>query len=360
MKQRSSDRLPDDLQPKIMLKRGEHTPERAKYPVIDAHNHLFEEKDPDELVRIMDEVGIQTFINLTGNTQFHFVDSGYTYRMRDLGVFIDRYMKKYPGRFACFTMSNFASCQDGVLIKDSGFTERAISHLEEDVKQGACGLKITKELGLSYRDESGRLVPVDDERLGPVWECAGDLGVPVLIHTSDPAAFFLPTDERNEHFATLRRAPDWSFYECGVSKEQLLEQRDRMISRHPSTTFICAHVANYPENLGYVSSFLDTHPNACIDISARFDELGRQPYTAREFLLKYQNRVLFGTDMPLRADIYRTYFRFLETRDEYFDYPDYVGVWGRSRWMIYGLGLPNGVLKKLYYDNACRLIPGLK
>ncbi len=342
-----------------MLRRGEHIPERAKYPVIDVHNHLFEEKDPDDLVRIMDAVGLQTFINVTGNTQFQFVDSGYTYHMRDLDAFIDRYVKKYPRRFACFTMSDFASCQDGVLIKDSGFANRAAAHLSDDVKIGASGLKITKELGLRYRDERGRLIPVDDTRLDPVWECAGDLGVPVLIHTSDPAAFFLPTDERNEHFATLKRAPDWSFYGCGVSKEQLLEQRDRMISRHPNTTFICAHVANYPENLDYVSSFLDEHPNACIDISARIDELGRQPYTAREFLLKYQDRVLFGTDMPLRADIYRTYFRFLETRDEYFDHPDYVGVWGRSRWMIYGLGLPDGVLKKLYYDNACRLIPVL-
>jgi predicted TIM-barrel fold metal-dependent hydrolase len=348
------------VQPKILLKRTEHVVERAKFPVIDAHNHLFEEKDPDELVQIMDEVGIQTFINVTGNTQFHFVDSGYTYRIRDIEVFIDRYVKKYPGRFACFTMSDFASCQDGVLITDSGFADRAAAHLERDVRQGALGLKITKELGLRYRDDSGRLIPVDDERLDPVWECAGELGVPVLIHTSDPAAFFLPTDEENEHFETLKRAPDWSFYTCEVSKEQLLEQRDRMISRHPNTTFICAHVANYPENLGYVSSLLDTHLNCCIDISSRIDELGRQPYTAREFLLKYQDRVLFGTDMPLRADIYRTYFRFLETRDEYFDYPDYVGVWGRSRWMIYGLGLPDGVLKKLYHDNGCRLIPDLE
>jgi len=349
----------EKVRPVILLKREERVPERAKFPVIDAHNHLFEEKDPDELVRIMDEVGLQIFINVTGNTQFQFVESGYTYRMRDLGVFIDRYVKKHPGRFACFTMSDFATCQDGVLIKDSGFADRVAAHLVRDVRRGALGLKVTKELGLRYRDDSGRLIPVDDERLGPVWECAGDLGVPVLIHTSDPAAFFLPADEKNEHFETLRRAPDWSFYGCGVSKEELLEQRDRMIERHPNTTFICAHVANYPENLWYVSSFLDAHPNGCIDISARIDELGRQPYTAREFIMKYQNRILFGTDMPLRADIYRTYFRFLETRDEYFDHPDYVGVWGRSRWMIYGLGLPDGVLKKLYYENACRLIPGL-
>jgi len=359
MKHQSSVPIPEYDQREIMLTRTEHIPERAKYPVIDAHNHLFEEKNPDELVRIMDEVGLQTFINVTGNTQFQFVDSGYTYRMRNLGVFIDRYVKKYPGRFACFTMSNFASCQDGVLIRDSGFADRAAVHLSDDVKIGASGLKITKELGLRYRDDRGRLIPVDDARLDPVWECAGDLHVPVLIHTSDPAAFFLPTDEKNEHFETLRRAPDWSFYECGVSKEQLLDQRDRMISRHSNTTFICAHVANYPENLGYVSSFLEEHPNAFIDISARIDELGRQPYTAREFLIKYQDRVLFGTDMPLRADIYRTYFRFLETCDEYFDYPDYVGLWGRSRWMIYGLGLPNGVLKKLYHANAGRLIPSL-
>jgi predicted TIM-barrel fold metal-dependent hydrolase len=181
----------------------------------------------------------------------------------------------------------------------------------------------------------------------------------VLIHTSDPAAFFHPIDRNNEHYLTLVKAPDWSTCSSHYSKEELLEQRERLVSRHRNTMFICAHVANYPENLGFVSSFLDRNPNVCIDFSARIDELGRQPYSARNFFLTYQDRILFGTDMPVRAEIYRSYFRFLETWDEYFDYPDYVGIYGNSRWGIYGLGLPDEVLKKIYSDNACRIIPGL-
>jgi predicted TIM-barrel fold metal-dependent hydrolase len=348
-----------DFRPKVMLQTPAHVPEKPRYPVIDAHNHLFTEADPAVLVRVMDDAGVQTFINLTGNTRFSFVESGYTYEPRDVQVFIDRYVSSYPERFRCFTMSDFATCQDGVLMADDGFAERAARHLEEDVARGACGLKVTKELGMNFRDYRGDLIRVDDSRLSSLWECAGELGVPVLIHTSDPAAFFLPTDRYNEHYLTLRRAPDWSASGSRFSKDQLLEQREELVSRHRDTTFICAHVANYPENLNFVSSFLDRNPNAFVDISARIDELGRQPFSARAFLIRYQDRVLFGTDMPLRTDIYRAYFRFLETEDEYFDYPDYVGIWGRSRWGIYGLHLPDEVLEKVYRGNALRIIPCL-
>ena len=348
-----------DFNPNIMLTSETHKPLTGRFPVIDAHNHLFRETDPAEMIGEMDRAGIQTFINVTGNTSFSFVESGYTYAQRDIGVFIDRYMAPYPERFRCFTMSDFASCQDGVLMADDRFAEVAAKHLEEDIGRGASGLKVTKELGMHFRDYHDTVVPVDDARLAPIWEKAGELKVPVLIHTSDPAAFFYPIDRSNEHFLTLAKAPDWSAYGSHYSKKELLEQRERLVSRHPHTTFICAHVANYPEDLGFVSSFLDRNPNVCIDISARIDELGRQPYSARNFLMTYQDRILFGTDMPVMAEIYRSYFRFLETWDEYFDYPDYVGVYGNSRWGIYGLGLPDEVLKKIYADNACRIIPGL-
>ncbi|MGQ9616437.1 MAG: amidohydrolase family protein [Spirochaetota bacterium] len=343
--------------PRIMLVREEHIPSKARYPVIDAHNHLLEDTGPEAMIGVMDEVGVQMFVNTTGNTSFIFEESGYTYTYRDIGYFIDSYVSKYPERFACFTMSDFAISQDGVLIKDNKFAERAVKHLENDVKKGACGLKVTKELGLRYRDSRGDIIPVDDPRLDPIWAKAGELRIPVLIHTSDPAAFFLPVDENNEHYLTLLKAPSWSFHGSRYSKEELLEQRDRLVSRHPGTTFICPHVANYPENLPYVSLFLDQHPNAMIDISARIDELGRQPYSSRKFLIKYADRILFGIDMPVRGDIYRSYFRFLETRDEYFDYPDYFGVFGNSRWGIYGVGLPDEVLKKIYHNNAKRVIP---
>jgi predicted TIM-barrel fold metal-dependent hydrolase len=348
-----------DFRPKIMLETRSHVPDKPKYPAIDAHNHLFTEADPAVLVGVMDEAGVQTFINLTGNTRFSFVESGYTYEPRDVGVFIDRYVSPYPERFRCFTMSDFATRQSGVLMEDDDFADRAARQLEKDIERGACGLKVTKELGMHFRDHRGGLIRVDDPRLVPLWECAGEIGVPVLIHTSDPAAFFLPTDRYNEHYPTLLRAREWRAWGSHYSKEQLLEQRERLVSRHRKTTFICAHVANFPENLAFVAAFLDRNPNAFVDLSARIDELGRQPYSARKFLITYQDRVLFGTDMPLRADIYRCYYRFLETEDEYFDYPDYVGIWGRSRWGIYGLHLPDDVVEKIYRTNALRIIPGL-
>ncbi|MCK4925651.1 MAG: amidohydrolase family protein, partial [Spirochaetes bacterium] len=234
-----------DYSPKIMLKSEMHIPERGRYPVIDAHNHLFEETDPGEMVDVMDQAGIRTFINVTANTSFTFVESGYTFFPRDIGVFIDRYMTPYPDRFRCFTMSDFASCQDGILMADNRFAEVAARHLEEDIRKGASGLKVTKELGIRFRDYRDSLIPVDDPRLAPIWEKACELDVPVLIHTSDPAAFFYPTDRFNEHYLTLVKAPDWSTYGSHYSKEELLEQREGLVSHHPHTTFICAHVANY-------------------------------------------------------------------------------------------------------------------
>jgi predicted TIM-barrel fold metal-dependent hydrolase len=318
-----------------------------------------DDPDPAEMLSVMDRTGVSTFVNLTGNARMSFPESGYSFGVRDIGFFIDNYVRKHPGRFACFTMSGFADIEDPVLIKDGEFAERAAARLEEDVKRGACGLKVTKELGLRFTDASGALVPVDDGRLDPVWEKAGALGVPVLIHTSDPVGFFLPIDGENEHYPSLRKTPGWSFYGSRYTKAQLLAQRNRMIERHPKTVFICPHVGNYPENLGYVAGFLDSHPNAFVDISARIDELGRQPYTAGDFLARYADRVLFGTDMPVRANVYRAYFRFLETRDEYFEYPDYFGNFGNCRWRIHGLGLPDRVLEKIYRGNARRIVPGL-
>ena len=273
---------------------------------------------------------------------------------------MEHYARRYPGRFAALTMADFAQWDDPVLLKDQDFAKRCIEHFEADVAAGACGLKVTKELGLFFRDHTGAMLPVNDERLAPIWERAADLGVPLLIHVSDPIAFFSPIDERNEHYLTLREFPAWSFHGSHFGKWELLEQRNRVIRRHPRTTFLLPHVANLPEDLAAVGQLLDAQPNVFIDLSARIDELGRQPYTARDFFLRYQDRILFGLDMPVSAEAYRCYFRFLQTRDEYFDYPDYIGRFGvYTRWKLYGLGLPDEVLKKVYHENAMRAIPGL-
>ncbi len=355
----SADLLLKDFQPCSMLKRSAHVPEKARFPVVDAHNHLFGERDAAEMVRVMDEVGVKTFVNATGNARVPYDEDGYTLVRNDLIDFMRSHAEPYPERFCAFTMSEFARWDDPCIFGDDGFVEKAVAVLEEDVGKGACGFKVTKELGLRFTDTDGSIVPVDDGRLDPVWRRAGEMGLPVLIHTSDPEALFLPADRHNEHYLTLHEFPSWSFHGSQFSKQELLDQRERMIARHPGTTFICAHVANYAENLDYVARLLDEHANIMIDFSARIDELGRQPYSSREFMIRYQDRILFGTDMPISAEIYRCYFRFLETKDEYFEYPDYIGRWGHSRWMLHGLYLPDGVLKKIYFQNACRVIPGL-
>ena len=185
--------------------------------------------------------------------------------------------------------------------------------------------------------------------------------MPVLIHQSDPFGFFEPITPENEHYDTLKKFPTWSFSDPKFPhKQELMDRRNNLIRRHRNTIFMLPHVANFPEDLGYVSTLLDENPNVYIDFSARIDELGRQPYTAREFIIRYQDRIYFGSDMPASVEMYRCYFRFLETFDEYFFPPDYDGTFSRHRWAIYGLGLPRGVLAKIYYKNALRIVPGLR
>jgi predicted TIM-barrel fold metal-dependent hydrolase len=346
----------------------EHVPEKPRYPAIDAHNHLFGDVPPEELASILEDVGVKIFNNVTGNVRLVFDGRGYRIERRDLEHYLSNYSKSYPNRFAAFTMSDFAKWDDFHLFhsteKHDGsadrFVDRCIQHLEEDIEAGACGLKVTKELGLAFQDDRDAIIPVDDPRLYPIWKRAGEMDIPVLIHASDPVGFFLPVDEENEHFDNLQVFPGWSHYGSFFSKSELLEQRDRMMADHPKTRFICPHVANHAEDLEEVSRFLDAHPNAAIDFSARIDELGRQPYTAGDFMVRYQDRILFGVDMPVSRDVYRCYYRFLETRDEYFEYPDYLGRWDRSRWRIYGLGLPDDVLRKIYFENAIRIIPTIE
>jgi predicted TIM-barrel fold metal-dependent hydrolase len=336
-------------------------PDKARFPVIDAHNHLFADMPARQMTEIMDAVGVRIFVNLTGNCALPFDDKGYTIRRRDLADYKRGWVDAKPGRFAFFTMSEFAKWDDFTIDLDRGFADRCIATLNDEVRKGAIGLKVTKELGLRFHTPDGTMIAVDDPRLAAIWKRAGELGIPVLIHTSDPVGFFLPLDERNEHLSTLRTYPGWSFHGSHFSKWELLEQRTRMMAAHPGTTFICPHVANNPEDLEWVATLLETLPNVHIDFSARMDELGRQPYSAREFFIRYQDRIVFGSDMPISPEMYRAYFRFLESRDEYFDYPGYMGESDNvTRWKIYGLHLPDEALEKIYNRNAVRIIPGLK
>jgi predicted TIM-barrel fold metal-dependent hydrolase len=268
---------------------------------------------------------------------------------------------RYPGRFFGFTTATFTRPVDQPLFTDHRcFVDETIGMLRDHVHRGARGLKILKELGLRYRDGGGAIVFADDPRLTPVWDEAASLGVPVLIHQADPYGFFEPVTPDNEHYGTMLKYPSWSFADPVYPRFDELQLHCRnLVRNHPRTTFILPHVANYPENLAFVAELLDACPNVHIDLSARLDELGRQPRTARQFIIKYQDRILFGTDMPATTAMYRFYFRFLETFDEYFIPPDYDGTFDRHRWRVCGIGLPDDVLKKIYHGNARRLMPGI-
>ena len=346
---------------KCYLFREEHIPPKAAFPVIDAHNHLWGNWDADGTVQVMDEVGVHCYCDLTANGRLSWAKGGYVLQEGNIEDFFTQVAGRFPGRFYGFTLANFARPADRPLFADADqFVRDTVATLRRHVELGARGLKILKELGLRHRDAGGKLISVDDPRLSPIWQEAGRLGVPVLLHQSDPYGFFEPVGPENEQYSTLAKYPDWRFADPKFPRKmELLERRDNLVRRHRDTTFILPHVANFAENLGYVGRLLEENPNVYIDVSARIDELGRQPYTAREFLIRYQYRVLFGTDMPASVEMYRCYFRFLETFDEYFFPPDYDGTFERRRWGIYGIGLPSNVLEKIYYKNALKVIPGL-
>ena len=338
---------------------------KAAFPVIDAHNHLWGDWQVDKVVHTMDETGVVSYCDLTSNVHIEFAGGGYIITPGDITDFFT-HTKKFPNRFYGFTMANFARPANEPLFDDIGiFLTECIETLREHVAAGAKGLKILKDLGLHYRDSTGQLLNIDDPRFDPIWEEAAKLNIPVLIHQADPSGFFEPLVPENEHYGSLSKYPSWSFADPKFPRKiDLINRRDNLIKRHRHTTFILPHVANYAENLRYVSNLLDENPNIYIDFSARLDEVGRQPYTSRELFVKYQDRIVFGTDMPANiessVDMYRCYFRFLETYDEAFYSPDYDGTFNRARWPICGIGLPPEVLEKIYNKNIIKIIPSLK
>jgi predicted TIM-barrel fold metal-dependent hydrolase len=316
----------------------------------------------DDIVSVMDQVGIVAYCDLTSNVAIQWTSTGYSLSPGDIEAFRRDCVDRHPGRFYGFTTATFNRPLEQPLFTDAHrFVEETIEMLRHDVGRGALGLKVLKELGLRYRDAQGNLVVVDDERLAPIWQEAARLGVPVLIHQSDPYGFFQPNVPENEHFETLRRFPNWAFDGPEFpGKAELLSRRDRLVRSHPDTTFMLPHVANFAEDLDYVAGLLDECPNAYVDLSARMDELGRQPYSARDFVIRYQDRITFGTDMPASVEMYRSHFRFLETFDEYFEPPYYDGSFGSARWCVQGLGLPKAVLRKVYHGNILNIIPALQ
>jgi predicted TIM-barrel fold metal-dependent hydrolase len=289
----------------------------------------------------MNAAGIKTVVNL---------DGGWGDRLKETLAALD---EAHPGRFATCALINFDA------LDDSDWGEREAKRLEESFKAGAKGLKFHKTFGLHYRYKDGKLMPVDDPKLDPVWEMCAKHKRPVVIHIADPAAFFTPLDRFNERWHELNRNPGWLFFgEKFPKREDLLAQLHHVIEKHPKTTFVNTHFGNNAEDLASVAEKLDKYPNMYVDIDARISELGRQPYTARKFFLKYQDRIMFGTDTTPNREAYRVYYRFLETDDEYFDCS--ASHHRQGFWNIYGIFLPPDVLEKIYRGNAERVLYGLK
>jgi predicted TIM-barrel fold metal-dependent hydrolase len=345
-----------EYDPPQTLKVSEHPVERAKFPFVDVHSHQFDldEAKVKRLVGEMDAMNMRVMVNLSGRGFRRIEEPGKPPRsapqppqyLKDLIALTERLA---PGRIVHFTNVDFYG------VGSPGWAERAVAELEGDVAAGARGLKIYKGLGMDYRDVDGKRIAVDDRRLDPIFEACGRLGIPVLIHTADPFQFWQPKDKNNERLYELIEVPGRERDpQDNIPWEQLIAEQHARFKRHPKTTFIDAHLGWLGNDLARLGKLLDECPNVVTEIGAVLAELGRQPRFARDWFVKYQDRVLFGKDSYEPSE-YRAYFRVLETADDSFPYY-------RRRhafWKIYGLDLPETVLRKLYSGNAERVVPGI-
>ncbi len=321
----------------------EHPLKKAKFPFIDVHNHQYNmpTQDIPSLLRQMDSLNLKVMVNLSGrgsmSDQNHLVNA------------IQNAKKTTPNRIVVFTNVSFTG------VGDADWASKTTAQLEADVKAGAQGLKIYKSLGFSAKDNKGNLLRVDDPRLDPVWAKCGELGIPVLIHTADPKQFWEDADEHNERWLELLTYPNRKRSNTDPAPWQdMIQQQHNIFRRHPKTTFVNAHFGWYAADLSHLGKLMDSFPNMYTEFGAVIAELGRQPKAAKAFFEKYQDRILFGKDSWVPAE-YSTYFRVLETEDEYFPYHKKYHAY----WRMYGLGLSDKVLKKIYYKNAMKIIPGI-
>ncbi len=331
---------------------------RAKYPVVDVHTHFYvkgkhDTELLDRYVRMMDQNHIAVSISLDGT----------------IGSRIDSHQEflwgKYKHRFLIFANLDFQGTGDREKYSSWDcnqpyFVRNVVEQLKRLHVAGVIsGLKLFKDFGLRYKDASGGWIQIDDPQWDPIWKTCGELGIPVIMHTADPSAFFLPIDPNNERQRELANHPDWSFFSNGFpSRASLHAARNRVIQRHPKTNFIAAHFANDAEDLKELATWLDSMPNLYVEFASRINELGRQPYSAKKFFQNYAERILFGTDGPWPEERLKCYWRFLETNDEYFPYSEKVPP-PQGDWNIYGIHLEDAILRKIYYENASKLIPGV-
>ncbi|WP_411030775.1 amidohydrolase family protein [Spongiimicrobium sp. 3-5] len=313
---------------------------QAKFPFVDVHSHQFRmaSQDLSALVSEMDGINLRVMVNLSGG-------SG-----TGLQKMLENVNKNYPDRFVIFANVDFEG------VGSPGWTEKAVARLEQDCNNGARGLKIYKSLGLRYKDTNGKRLAIDDKRLDPIWAKCGELGIPVLIHAADPKSFWDDVDSKNERWLELKTKPGRKRSTTNPAPwQQIIDEQHNIFRKHPNTKFINAHMGWYANNLGKLAELMEELPNMYVGIGAVIAELGRQPRFAKAFFIKYQDRILFGKD-SWKPKEFPTYFRVLETDDEYFPYYKKYHAF----WAMYGLDLPDDVLKKVYYKNAVKLIPGLE
>ena len=329
----------EEYNPTSTLVVPENPVAKAKFPFIDIHSHQrnMSTSRLSALIKDMDALNEGIMVNLSGGSGDRLSEK------------IENIQKSYPNRFVVFANIDFSG------IGKKGWTEKAVDQLRKDVENGAKGLKIFKGLGLRYNDINGNRVTVDDKRLDPIWDLCGALGIPVLIHAADPKSFWDEQNADNERWLELKTHPRRKRTATDPAPwQQIIDEQHRMFKKHPNTTFVNAHMGWYANNLGKLGALLDEMPNMNVGIAAVIAELGRQPQNARAFFIKYQDRILFGKD-SWKPKEFPTYFRVLETNDEYFPYYKKYHAF----WAMYGLNLPDEVLKKVYYKNALKIIPGL-
>ena len=327
----------EEYSPKSTLIVPEHTVKRSKYPFIDVHNHQFDMpiKNLPKLVSEMDSLNMAFMINLSG------------FRGLYLRKSLENIKKNAPTRFGLFLNIDFED------IDAKFFSETQVALIDSAVKAGVMGLKVYKSLGLTSKDNKGARIAINDIRLDPIWKACGDNNIPVLIHSGEPASFWNPKDKFNERWLELRQKPNrYRDPEINPSFEEVIAEQHDVFRKHPNTTFINAHLGWMGNDLDRLGEHLDHYPNVLTEIGAVLAEIGRQPIRAKQFFTTYQDRILFGKD-SYNVSEYYTYFRVLETNDEYFEYYRKR----HAHWRMYGLALPDSVLKKLYYKNALKLFP---
>lgn len=325
----------EEYEPRAALVVKHTVVKRAKYPFVDIHTHQRNTSPAslDSLIRDMDSLNMRIMVSSPVSGSFG---------ERTLAVING--MRAYPqsSRFATMTNVNFRS------------PETAAAQLDADLRAGAVGVKVWKNFGMTEKDAAGKRFSVDDPRFDAVWQMAATHKVPVLIHTADPRPLFEPMDKFNERWLELRLRPNRGEGGTGLQWEQLMKEQQNLFARNGKTTFIAAHMGWMAHDLAALGALLDRSPNVNVEIAAILGELGRQPRAAKQFFIRYADRILFGKD---RYDVeeYPFYFRMLESADEYVDnIRKYHGLW-----KLYALDLPDEVLKKVYYANALRLFPRL-